>query len=67
MFKVNTIFIWSAIIINVTVMLCISTVELNSFSDYALVGLALALINILCLLAHKAIKEDKKEDKKDEL
>ena len=63
----NNIFIWIAISINVTIMLCISTVELNSFSDYVLVGLVLALLNILCLLAHKTIKEDKKEDKKDEL
>lgn len=63
----NNIFIWIAIFINVTIMLCISTVELNSFSDYVLVGLVLALLNILCLLAHKTIKEDKKEDKKDEL
>ena len=63
----NNIFIWIAIFINVTIMLCISTVELNSFSDYVLVGLVLALLNILCFLAHKTIKEDKKEDKKDEL
>ena len=63
----NNIFIWIAISINVTIMLCISTVELNSLSDYVLVGLVLALLNILCLLAHKTIKEDKKEDKKDEL
>lgn len=63
----NNIFIWIAIFINVTIMLCISTVELNSFSDYVLVGLVIALLNILCLLAHKTIKEDKKEDKKDEL
>lgn len=63
----NNIFILIAISINVTIMLCISTVELNSFSDYVLVGLVLALLNILCLLAHKTIKEDKKEDKKDEL
>ena len=63
----NNIFILIAISINVTIMLCISTVELNSFSDYVLVGLVLALLNILCLLAHKTIKEDKKENNKDEL
>lgn len=63
----NNIFIWIAISINVTIMLCISTVELNSFSDYVLVGLVLALLNILCLKANKIVEENKKENNKDEL
>lgn len=63
----NNIFNWIAIFINVTIMLCISTVELNSFSDYVLVGLVLALLNILCLKANKIVEENKKENNKDEL
>lgn len=63
----NNIFIWIAIFINVTIMLCASTIKFNSFSDYVLVGLVIALLNILCLKANKIVEENKKENNKDEL